>query len=131
MPSYCDAAPCLFWATLMPSCALVCLQGVGSAPEAVAVRNAARSYVNNQATWDATYRSAYLKMVSTFATWSQIATTNPVYINGGECASGTHLEAACAQASPGLATADTKVRASYAYLTTAGFGHCCVRVVRA
>eukprot|EP00198_Chlamydomonas_reinhardtii_P001276 XP_001690611.1 predicted protein [Chlamydomonas reinhardtii] len=91
-------------------------QGVGSAPEAVAVRNAARSYVNNQATWDATYRSAYLKMVSTFATWSQIATTNPVYINGGECASGTHLEAACAQASPGLATADTKSLYSGSYI---------------
>ncbi|KAG2440722.1 hypothetical protein HXX76_003579 [Chlamydomonas incerta] len=90
-------------------------QAVGSAPEAVAVRDAARSYVKDQTAWDTTYRAAYVKMVTTFATWSQIATTYPTYINGGECASGIHLEAACAQASPGVATTDTKDMYSGSY----------------
>ncbi|KAG2440724.1 hypothetical protein HXX76_003581 [Chlamydomonas incerta] len=83
-------------------------QGVGSTAAASAVRTSARSFVKDQTAWDTTYRAAYVKMVTSFATWSQIATTYPTYINGGECASGIHLEAACAQASPGVATTDTK-----------------------
>ncbi|KAG2437396.1 hypothetical protein HXX76_006048 [Chlamydomonas incerta] len=83
-------------------------QGVGSTAGATAVRNAARSYVRNQTAWDVTYRTAYVKMVTAFATWSPAATTYPTYINGGECPSGIHLEAACAQSTPGLATQSTK-----------------------
>ncbi|KAG2441979.1 hypothetical protein HYH02_009772 [Chlamydomonas schloesseri] len=102
-------------------------QGVGSTPEAIGVRSATRSFVKNQTAWDVTYRSGYLKMVTAFANWSPLANdTKPYSINGGECSSGIHLEAACAQATPGLASSDTKTLYAGSYsLLDALLGNSC------
>ncbi|KAG2435978.1 hypothetical protein HYH02_011691 [Chlamydomonas schloesseri] len=56
------------------------------------IRDAARLFLT-QSNWDAMYRVAYIKMVEAFANWSLKA---PFFVNGGECASGIHLQAACA-----------------------------------
>ncbi|KAG2484888.1 hypothetical protein HYH03_016369 [Edaphochlamys debaryana] len=93
---------------------LVC-QGAASTADEIALRDATRTFAANQAAWDGDYKSAYLKMVSTFAKWSPKADgslLNPAaYISGSECtlASGHQLEASCAQpAAAGPATSDTK-----------------------
>ncbi|KAG2425551.1 hypothetical protein HXX76_013595 [Chlamydomonas incerta] len=92
-------------------------QGVGSSVEAASIRNATRAYTRNQTAWDVVYRTAYVKMVSAFATWSPLVNTadTKFLINGGECPSGVHLEAACAQSSAGAATASTRDLYSGAY----------------
>ncbi|GLC63932.1 hypothetical protein PLESTF_000100100 [Pleodorina starrii] len=79
-------------------------QGHGDSAAHRAVRGAAREYLASQNIWDNHYRTAYIKMVSTFARFSPRA----VNISGHECVSRTYLESACAQAGAGPATQDTK-----------------------
>jgi hypothetical protein len=61
-------------------------------------------------------------MVSTFARFSPSAVSRPHNISGNECASGTRLEAACAQSGAGPATQDTKdlYGGQYVHLDIAG-----------
>ncbi|EFJ51493.1 hypothetical protein VOLCADRAFT_87571 [Volvox carteri f. nagariensis] len=82
-------------------------QGLGTSAAHASVRTAARAFLH-QPSWDETYRTAYIKMVSKFARYSPAAIARPFNISGNECTSGYHLEAACAQSYIGLATQDTK-----------------------
>ncbi|GLC39076.1 hypothetical protein PLESTM_000837200 [Pleodorina starrii] len=82
-------------------------QGVGRSAPHSQMRAAAREFVVDQAAWDAAYRSAYIKMVSIFATFAPSVMAQPFNISGDECVSRYHLEAACAQEGAGPATEDT------------------------
>lgn len=55
----------------------------------------------DQHLWDVYYKGAYLKVVTSFATWSPAASCNPYTIYGNECPSGTVIDPTCAQGAPG------------------------------
>ncbi len=64
------------------------------------MQHAARKYLD-QHVWDVYYKGAYIKMVTSFATWSPAAAAHPYTIYGNECVSGTVIDPTCAQDAPG------------------------------
>ncbi len=80
----------------LPSTLLPCPQASGDLhPHAQEVQHAARKYLD-QHLWDVYYKGAYLKLVTSFATWSPAASCNPYTIYGNECPSGTVIDPTCA-----------------------------------
>eukprot|EP00198_Chlamydomonas_reinhardtii_P001096 XP_001690431.1 predicted protein [Chlamydomonas reinhardtii] len=91
-------------------------QGVGTSAAAAEVRSATRAFIKSQDEWDKAFSSAYIKMVTAFALWPDADGSDrkaAYLINGGECATGLHLEAACAQGAAGPASADALHAATY------------------
>lgn len=85
----------------LPSTFFLCPQASGSLlPRAQEVQHAARKYLDQHA-WDVYYKGAYIKLVTSFATWSPAAGSKPYTIYGNECASGTVVDPTCAQDAPG------------------------------
>ncbi|KAG2440741.1 hypothetical protein HXX76_003598 [Chlamydomonas incerta] len=109
-PSVSDAA-----AAAAASAGAVCIScGRGAGPgEGVARAQDSPA----KADWDSAFRSAFIKMVTAFARWPA---KQPFLINGGECATGLHLEAACAQAAAGPAAADVKTLDAATYTPPSG-----------
>ncbi|KAG2491600.1 hypothetical protein HYH03_010165 [Edaphochlamys debaryana] len=94
---------------------LVCQGPVTTSAPVNQLRDATRNFAADQSAWDRDYRAAYLKMVSVFAKWAPKADgadiwgrSKAVFISGSECPGGQQLEASCAQATAGPATADTR-----------------------